>query len=144
MPDPVLHRFLERGAGGGFANVTLASGECIFISLAPTGIRIHRAMFFGRLPGRTLHAANAAALTRATQVIARSIGDLPKLPNSAAMDSFLTVAAASLVRPGSITGGLVDEDAFPMTQLQVVTRLTLASGDAGDLVRRLTRAANTP
>jgi hypothetical protein len=130
--QPVVHRFLDRGPSG-FANVTLASGERIFISLASSGLRVHRLLLRGLIPGRKLHAADAAALARAAAVIARSVSDLPKLPDNIAMDSFLAVAAASLAGTGSFADGLVDEDNFPITRLSLLTRLALASSDAGTM-----------
>jgi hypothetical protein len=140
--QPIVHRYLDRGPSG-FANVTRASGERIFISLAPAGLRIHRLILRGLIPGRTLHAADAGAIARACAVLVRSVGTLPKLPDSAAMDTFLLVAASSLTDPDAFRGGLVDEDDFPMTRLALLTRVALASADATDFVRSLSRAANT-
>jgi hypothetical protein len=69
---PILHRFDDRGQGG-FSNITLASGERIVISVAAAGVRIHRLIFFGRIPGRTLHVSDAATTARACAVLARSV-----------------------------------------------------------------------
>lgn len=55
----ILRENVERGSGG-FANLTLASSERIFISLAVSGLRVHR-MLLGGLLSVLTRAALAAA-----------------------------------------------------------------------------------
>jgi hypothetical protein len=136
-----LIRYNDRGASG-FANLTLDSGERVFISLAASGLRVHRLIFFGRLPGRTLHVADAAAVRRAATVIARTIDALPPLPDSAAMDALLAKAITTL--NAAAAGTIVGDGNAGATTLKVLTRAALAEPDAASFVRRLSRAAITP
>ncbi len=138
----IVHRYMERGAGG-FANLTLPSGERILISIAASGLRIHSLIWGGRLPWGRLYAADAASLARTVRVVARDSDRLPELPKDAAMDAFLTMATAALKNPDEYQRPLDGED-FPMSHLTVVTRAALAEPDAASLVRRLSRAAATP
>jgi hypothetical protein len=139
---PVVHTCRERGAGG-FANLTLASGERILISIAVNGVRVHRVILWGRIPGRTLHVAGAAHLAQAVKVIGRDIDRLPQLPDSAAMDALLTSAIATL-NDAQLRRGAVDGDGRPLSALTVLTRAALAAPDAAAFVRTLSRAAATP
>jgi hypothetical protein len=36
-----LHKYIERGPGAGFANLTLPSGERLFLALAKGGLSLH-------------------------------------------------------------------------------------------------------
>ena len=136
-----LNRYNDRGASG-FANLTLDSGERIFISLAAAGLRVHRLILFGRIPGRTLHVADAASVRQAAKVLVRDLGRLPPLPDGAAMDSLLAGAITALKTAAS--GIAVGEDRTPTTVLEILTRAALAEPDAAAFVRRLSRAAVTP
>lgn len=139
---PVVHTYLERGAGG-FANVTLASGERILISVAANGLRVHRLILWGRVPGRTVHVANAAELRQAVTVIARDVDRLPKLPDAAAIDALLTDAIAALKNATPLRGPR-DSDGATLSALAVLTRAALGAADAPSFARTLSRAAATP
>ncbi len=142
-----LHKLNDRGHAG-FANVTLASGERVFLSLAVNGLRVHRLHLGGLVPGRTLMACDAPTLERAVRNLARA-GGLPPLPQAFRMEAVLDSALAMLTpRPGlagvvHVGGGDGDDDALPDRPVAVLARLALAARDADDLVRRIGRAANT-
>src|SRR5690606_3241234 len=104
-----VHRYMDRG-NGGFANLSLPSGERIFLSLSPKGLRVHNLILWGRIPGRTLCVADARQVDQMVKVIARDIARLPKLPDKAAMDAFLVVAMAALKDPSVYRGKPLDED----------------------------------
>jgi hypothetical protein len=146
MPEPApaaVHRYADRGEGG-FSNVTLPSGERVFLSLTPKGLRVHNLILWGRVPGKTLYTAGAGEVAQMVKVIARDIARLPKLPNDAAMNSFLVIAARAIKDPSVYRGKPLDEDENTTTPLAVLTRGALAETDAAGVVRRLQRAAATP
>ncbi len=134
---------MDRGSGG-FANLSLPSGERIFLSLSPKGLRVHNLILWGRIPGRTLCVADGRQVDQMVKVIARDIARLPKLPDKAAMDAFLVVAMAALKDPSVYRGKPLDEDENTTTPLAVLTRGALAEQDAAAVVRRFERAAATP
>jgi hypothetical protein len=138
-----VHRYMDRGEGG-FANLTLPSGERVFLSLTPRGLRVHNLILWGRVPGKTLYVAGAGEVVQMVKVIARDIARLPKLPAKAAMDSFLVIAARAINDPSVYRGKPLDEDENTTTPLAVLTRGALAEADATSVVRRLQRAAATP
>jgi hypothetical protein len=141
--QPIVHKLVHRGAGG-FANLTLASGERILISIAPSGLRIHRLHFGGLLPRRRLHAAGASELAGTINVLGRDLARLPALPERAAMEAFLVTATQTIADPGVYRRGPVGEDGLPVTPLVLLTRVALAEAGAAALARRLSRAAATP
>jgi hypothetical protein len=70
----ILRKHVERGSGG-FANLRLASSERIFISLAVSGLRVHRMLLGGRLSVLTraaLAAADATSFVRLPERAANS------------------------------------------------------------------------
>lgn len=138
-----IDRYMDRGDSG-FANLVLPSGERAFLSLSPKGLRVHNLILWGRIPGRTLYVADAAAVARMVKVLARAIETLPKLPNKAALDSFLVTAAQALSDPGVYGRYPPDEDGHPITTLAMLTRAVLDAPDQAEVVRRLSRAAATP
>ena len=139
----VVHRYMDHG-NGGFSNLTLPSGDRIFLSLSPKGLRIHKLILWGRVPGKTLYVANAGEVAQMVKVVARDIARLPKLPDKAAMDSFLVIATAAIRDPSVYRDKPLDEDENATTWLAVLTRAALAEPDAAGVVRRLQRAAATP
>jgi hypothetical protein len=140
---PSVRNYLERGAGG-FANVSLASGERIILSLAASGLRIHRLIWNGRLPWGRLLAASADEVRRMVRSLGRELDTLPELPNDAAMQAFAVAATQAISDPAIYGRQPLDEAGFPATSLAVLTRAALAERDAASLVRRLSRAAVTP
>jgi hypothetical protein len=140
----VVVRYNDRGDKGGFANLLMANGDRTFLSLGVSGLSIHNLILWGRLPGRSVYTASADAVSQMVRVLARDVGSLPKLPDNAAMDSFLLTAARALADPSVYKQLPLDEDGFPMTHLTVLTRAAIAESDRDAVVRRLTRAANTP
>lgn len=140
---PSVHNYLERGAGG-FANVSLASGERIFLSLAASGLRVHRLIWNGRLPWGKLLTLSADEVRRMVRTLGREIGALPELPKEAAMQAFAVAATQAIADPGVYGRQPLDGEGFPVTSLALLTRAALAEPDAAALVRRLSRAAVTP
>jgi len=137
-----LHKYIERGHGVGFANLTLPSGERIFLSLAKGGISVHPLYLAGLVPGRALYRADASAFAHAVDVLARDLDRFPELPNDAAMQAFLVGATAALTDPDVFSKGPSDGN-LPLTPLSIVTRAALEQEDSAALVRLLTRSANT-
>lgn len=135
--------YLDRGPSG-FANILLPSGEGVFLSLAASGLRLHRLILWGRWPGRRLHTCDADAMAQTVRVLARDIATLPKLPDKAALDSFLVIAARAISDPSVYREYPHDEEGETMTPLAVLTRAALAEPDSDALARRLRRAAATP
>jgi hypothetical protein len=138
-----IDRYMDRGSGG-FANLILTSGERIFLSLSPKGLRVHNLILWGRIPGRTLYVADAAAVAQMVKVFVRDVESLPKLPDKAAMDSFLVTAMSGIKDPATYGRYPADEEGNPMTTLAVLTRGVLDEPDQAGVVRRLSRAAATP
>ena len=136
-----LHKYVERGPSSGFANLTLPSGERILLSLAKGSISIHPLHLRGFIPGRALHAADAASVERAARVLARDLDRFPELPNDAAMQAFLVGATAALTDPDIFSKGPADGN-LPLTPLSILTRAALAQEDSVALIRLLTRASN--
>ena len=136
-----LHKYIERGPGAGFANLTLPSGERLFLSLAKGGISVHPLYLRGFIPGRAIHKADAPSVERAVNVLARDLDRFPELPNDAAMQALLVGATAALTDPGIFSKGPSDGN-LPLTPLSILTRAALGQEDSAALVRLLTRAAN--
>ena len=59
-----LHKYVERGPGAGFANLTLPSGERLLLSLAYGRVSIHLLYLRGLVPGRAIHKADADSVAR--------------------------------------------------------------------------------
>ncbi len=140
----VVVRYNDRGDKGGFANLLMANGDRVFLSLGAGGLSIHNLILWGRLPGRSVYNASADDVSRMVRALARDVATLPKLPDNAAMDSFLLTAARAIADPSVYRRFPLDEDGFPMTHLTVLSRAAIAEPDRDAVVRRLTRAANTP
>lgn len=138
-----LDRYLDRGASG-FANLILPSGQRTFLSLAAKGLQVNNLIWKGRLPGRTLYKADAAAVARMVTIFGREVERLPKLPDKAAMDSFLVIAMQAIKDPGVYGRNPKDEEGETTTPLAILTRAVLDEPDQEALVRRLSRAAATP
>lgn len=138
-----IDNYLDRGASG-FANLILPSGERVFLSLSPKGLRINNLIWKGRLPGRTLHKAGAEEVARMVRVIQKEAATLPKLPDKAAMDSFLVIATQAINDPGVYGRNPKDEEGETTTPLAMLTRAALNEPDQASVVRRLSRAAATP
>lgn len=153
MNGPILHKYVDGGAS--FANLALPSGERLFLSIAKSGFAIRRLHLGGRIPGRRLFAADAAAVERMRCVLARD-SSLPPLPQATelhrdegAMASFLDAALADLgaLKDGHAVPGAVDDfdpDDPPLRPLAAFTRLALTASDVDDCARLFERAKNTP
>ena len=137
-----LHKYVERGPGAGFANLTLPSGERLLLSLAYGRVSIHPLYLRGFVPGRAIHKADADSVARAIRILSPDLERFPELPNDAAMQALLVGATAALTDPGIFAEGPSAGD-LPLTPLSVLTRAALAQEDSAALVRLLTRAANT-
>lgn len=140
----VVDKYLDRGDKGGFANLVMPSGERAFLSLSAKGLAIHNMILWGKVPGKGLYKANAEEVARMVRYLGRDPTVLPKLPDSAAMDSFLLTAARAISDPSVYSKLPLDEDGFPMTHLTVLTRTALSEQTRDGLIRRLTRAASMP
>jgi hypothetical protein len=140
----MLQRYVDRGASG-FAKLTLRSGERILISLAASGLRIHRLMLFGLIPGRTLAVLDAGAVERVSTALGREAASLPDLPEKAGFAAFLASAEAAIADPAAYRlSPAAAGDTLPPTRLALLTRAALAATDGEAFARRITRAAAMP
>lgn len=164
-----LHRFLNR-VGSGFANVELASGARVLISVAEFvtrgvdprfdpgtpvvahSVRIHDLHLFGRVPGRTIFRADDGVFRRLALHIGAGRAALADLPAEMAMDAFVT-RATQLVEAvdlephpdaDDIFGAPEGAAAVELDPLPWLTRLALAQPDRAGLKRTLERLAATP
>jgi hypothetical protein len=166
-----LHRFVNR-VGSGFSNVELASGERVLISVAETvtrgpdrqfggetavvahSLRVHDLHLFGRVPGRTIFAADDATFRRLALHLGGGEVALADLPDAMAMDRFLVQATAMVETAAADFERHPDaDDIFPepegaaaveLDPLPWLTRLVLAQPDRASLKRTLERLAATP
>jgi hypothetical protein len=155
MPEPVLYKYLDFGERA-MADLSLASGERVFVSIVPRGSAVHRTHLRGFVPGRRLFLADAEETTRMARVLARGQFEWPLLPRAtkqhrddSAMMEFLDAAVVDLkaVSEGKPNPGLTEVlelESRPERPLSLFTRLALASADSADLTRRFERVFNTP
>lgn len=125
MADAVLHKFFDFGERA-LANLTLASGERLLLTILPAGFAVHRLHLFGILPGVCLFGANPPAYQQMAAVLARDAETSPPLPRARGRHE---------IDPAVISG-------TGERPLSLFTRLALTAADAEDLVRRLERARN--
>jgi hypothetical protein len=155
MPAPVLYKYLDFGERA-MADLSLRSGERVFLSIVPRGFAVHRTHLRGLVPGRRLFIADAEVAERLTRVVTRDAAMLPPLPQAtqrhrdeSAMVELLEAATADLTAvadsrpvPGHVDA--FDPENRPERPLSLFTRLALTAADGADLARRFERAANTP
>lgn len=136
-----LNRYVD-GARACFANVTLAGGRPVLISVARgKGIRVHRLWAFGRLPGRTVWAADWPRSVNAAKVLAAGIDAYPPLdfPDvNTEMNALLDEAIQSITA--------LAEGRTPLrpSPLEILTRVALGTDTPEALGHTLERASNTP
>jgi hypothetical protein len=155
MPEPKLYRYLDFGERA-MSDLSLASGERVFVSIVPRGFAVHRTHLWSLIPGRRLFLADADETARIARVLKRGQSELPPLPKASkqhrdesAMMEFLDAAAVDLkaVAKGKPNPGLTEAlelENRPERPLSLITRLALVSADSADLSRRFERARNTP
>jgi hypothetical protein len=154
MPEPVLHKYFDFGDRA-LANLTLASGQRLLLTIVPAGFAVHRLHLFGTIPGRCLFGAGGEACKRMTEVLARDARQLPPLPRAkkhrdeSAMHAFLDAAATDLKAasenrpiPGRVEA--LDLDNPPERPLSLFTRLALTAQDEEDLARLFERTRHIP
>jgi hypothetical protein len=133
MPRPVLHKYFDFGDRA-LANMTLASGERVLLTIVPNGFAVHRLHLFGMLPGKCLFGAGAPSYPPMAVVLAREA--LPPLPRAKGTHRIEPDARTppdaptTIFRPGE-------------RPLSLFTRLALTARDENDLVRLFERARNT-
>ena len=154
MSNVILHKYVD-SSGACFANITLQSGERVFLSIAAKGFAMFRLHLGGFIPGRRLFAVDPQVLARMQRVLAYDNGRLPALPQArelhrdeGAMAEFLDAAIEDLtaVNEGRPVPGRVealDVENPPERPLSLLTRLALTARDAADCIRLLERAKNT-
>lgn len=155
MHRPVLHKYVDDGRAC-FANLSLPSGERVFLSLAASGFVLFRLHLGGLIPGRRLFEADPAALRRMLRVLGREATRLPALPRArdlhrdqGAMSDLIDAAITDLeaLNAGATIPGAVarfDTQDPPERPLSLLTRLALTAADIDACVRLYTRARNTP
>ena len=102
MAEPVLHKYFDFGDRA-LANLTLASGERVLLTIVPNGFAVHRLHLFGMIPGRCLFGAERPRRRKQmANVLARDAAHLPPLPRAkkhqddSAMHAFLDAATVDL------------------------------------------------
>lgn len=134
MSQPILHKYFDFGDRA-LANLTLASGERVLLTIVPGGFAVHRLHFFGIIPGRCVFGAAEHSITQMAAVLARDASQLPPLPRA---------RGTHLIEPsarGQNQDGNLERAGRP---LELFTRLAWSAHDEDDLVRLLERARNTP
>lgn len=120
-----VNRYYPRPRGG-FANLTLPSGERVLLSLVDSNIRLHKLILWGRIPTRTLFVGDADHISN---VAAAREPPLAELPIDALLDDMI----------GRLASLQSSE-----TMLSWCTRLALTARDLEDCARIFSRAAATP
>jgi hypothetical protein len=124
MTKATLHKYFDI-ADGALANLTLASGERVVLSIVPSGrFAVRQFHLAGFVPGRRLFRALPLEAERMAQVLARDSARLPPLPTA--------------------NGEHRDESTTRERPLSLFTRLALEATDGDDLARRYERVRNTP
>jgi hypothetical protein len=153
MPEPILHKYFDFGDSA-LANLTLASGERVLLTIVPAGFAVHRLHLFGMIPGRCVFGAPDIAAMQMSVVLGRDSRQLPPLPRArgkhqddSATDAFVDAAVADLEAaaanrpiPGKVNA--LDLDHPPERPLSLFTRLALTARNVDDLVRLFERARN--
>jgi hypothetical protein len=121
MADPILHKYFDLGDRA-LANVTLASGDRVLLTILTAGFAVHRLHLFGIIPGACLFGANKPAYEQMMTVLLRDVAQLPPLPRAR---------------------GQHQDDNPPDRPLSLFARLALTARDADDLVRLFERSRNT-
>lgn len=130
MSDPILHKYFDLGDRA-LANVTLASGERVLLTIVPAGFAVHQLHLFGMIPGRCLFGANTLASRQMADVLTRDARQLPPLPRAKGKHHDASPTDARAL------------DHLPARPLSLFTRLALTARDADDLVRLFERTRNT-
>ena len=127
MSDPILHKYFDFGDNA-LANLTLASGERVLLTIVPAGFAVHRLHVFGMFPGRCLFGANTPGVQQMSNVLTRDTQQLPALPRA----------------KGKHQVDAEPDPAHPAERpLSLLTRLALTASDSDDLVRLFERTRNT-
>jgi hypothetical protein len=139
MTGPVLHKYFDFGDSA-LANLTLASGERVLLSIVPSGrFAVRRVHVGGFVPGRRVFRAFPLEAEHMAQVLTRERDRLPRLPIALRQhrdESDGHDADAANDRPIRRDGR--------ERPLSLFTRLALSAADADDLARRYERIRNTP
>jgi len=150
----ILHKYIDLGPRA-FCNITLPSGERVFVSVQPKGITVHRLHLRGHIPGRRLFGAGTDDGERMVRVMLRDESRLPPLPTATerhrddgAMMEFIDAAIVDLKALGdgkAIPGAVdaIDTDNPPPRPLALLTRLALTCATAAALAERLEGTRNT-
>ena len=125
MTEARVNRYYPRPRGG-FANITLPSGERVLLSLVDANLRVHKLILWGRIPARTLFVGDADHIS---DVAAAREPKLAELPVDAFFDDMI--------------GRLANLQASE-TMLSWCTRLALTARDLEDCARIFWRASATP
>jgi len=134
MPEPILHKFFDFGDRA-LANLTLASGERVLLTILPGGFAVHRLHLFGMIPGRCVFGAVPSAYGRMVEVLVRDIRQLPPLPRAKGQhQDDPSIHARSDAERQTLRGS--------PRPLALFTRLALTARDEDDLVRLFERARN--
>jgi len=152
---PLLTKYLDLGPRA-FADLTLPSGERVFLSLSPKGFAAHRLILWGLMPGSRLFAANVEDRNRMVRVLTRDEAQLPILPKAikehrddGAMMEFMDAAIIDLTAVGegkALPGAVdaIDTENPPPRPMSLLTRLALSCANAAELSSRYARTRNIP
>lgn len=155
MSAPLLYKYLDLGPRA-YADLTLPSGERVFLSLTPKGFAAARLILWGFIPGPRLFAVNAEVRDRMVRTLTREEAQLPPLPKATkehrddgAVMEFMDAAIIDLKAvaeykpvPGAVDA--IDTENPPPRPMSLLTRLALTCLDAGSLSARFERTRNIP
>jgi hypothetical protein len=151
----LLYKYLDLGPRA-FADLTLPSGERVFLSLSPKGFAAHRLILWGFIPGPRLFAAGVEDRDRMVRVLTRDEAQLPPLPTATkehrddgAVMEFMDAAIIDLTAVGegkAVPGAVdaIDTENPPPRPMSVLTRLALVCPDAASLSARFERTRSIP
>jgi hypothetical protein len=149
----ILHKYIDLGPRA-FSNISLPSGERVFISVQPKGVTVHRLHLRGIIPGRRLFGAGTDGRDRMVRVLLRDASRLAPLPTAVeqhrddgATMEFMDAAIVDLeaLGEGKAVPGAVDAietDNPPPRPLALLTRLALGCATAAELTERFERTRN--
>lgn len=153
VSEATLTKYYDYGERA-FADLTLESGERLFLSVVPKGLAIHRLHLAGMIPGRRVFATDPVGRDRIVRVLMREDGTMPPLPRATKkhrdeghMMDFMDAAIKDLQAvaenkpiPGAVDA--FDADNPPPRPLALLTRFALGARGTEDLAQKLERLRN--
>jgi len=150
VSEATLTKYVDYGERA-FADLTLESGERLFVSVVPKGLAIHRLHLGGIIAGRRVFATDPSGRDRISRALLREDGKLPPLPRATKkhrddghMMEFMDAAIKDLQAvaenkpiPGAVDA--FDADNPPPRPLSLLTRFALTTRGTEELAQKLER-----